>query len=327
MNKKSLGNTVLKRNSQKPNAATLKMLRFVSVEVLFRLCLMALKRNSADLKTQMGINVLNLSPAIVSDRILKMSTLLENFYPQKEGCKNEFSHLEKWVGHDLFVKSIMTGSKSVSTKPQFSKDIPRFQWEAFVKAEVALGHPLPDRDALFMAPVELENTTKKKSKHSDVDASKTATSPRFTPTKRKYPDQKDAVAKKDSMQPVKKKKEESAPSVDAKKNRKPERLKKSKQVRKTKKKKHKSDSKLKHSGKHSSRHSARHSPRHSPRHYPHKLKSKDQEVEQYVAKADEHKPKLPLIESAGVEESKSEKDSKNEEESKPSGDVVPLPSF
>ena len=319
MNKKSLGNTVLKRNSQKPNAATLKMLRFVSVEVLFRLCLMALKRNSADLKTRMGINVLNLSPAIVSDRILKMSTLLENFYPHTQGCKNEFSHLEKWVGHDLFVKSIMTGSKSVSTKPQFSKDIPRFQWEAFVKAEVALGHPLPDRNALFMAPVELENTTKKKSKHSDVDASKTATSPRFTPTKRKYPDQKDAVAKKDSMQPVKKKKEESAPSVDAKKNRKPEGLKKSKQVRKTKKKKHKSDSKLKHSGKHS--------PRHSPRHSPHKLKSKDQEVEQYVAKADQHKPKLPLIESAGVEESKNEEDSKNEEESKPSGDVVPLPSF
>jgi hypothetical protein len=319
MNKKSLGNTVLKRNSQKPNAATLKMLRFVSVEVLFRLCLMALKRNSADLKTQMGINVLNLSPAIVSDRILKMSTLLENFYPHTQGCKNEFSHLEKWVGHDLFVKSIMTGSKSVSTKPQFSKDIPRFQWEAFVKAEVALGHPLPDRDALFMAPVELENTTKKKSKHSDVDASKTATSPRVTPTKRKYPDQKDAVAKKDSMQPVKKKKEESAPSVDAKKNRKAEGRKKSKQVRKTKKKKHKSDSKLKHSGKHS--------PWHSPRHSPHKLKSKDQEVEQYVAKADQHNPKLPLIESAGVEESKNEKDSKNEEESKPSGDVVPLPSF
>ena len=257
---------------------------------------MALKRNSADLKTQMGINVLNLSPAIVSDRILKMSTLLENFYPHTQGCKNEFLHLEKWVGHDLFVKSIMTGSKSVSTKPQFSKDIPRFQWEAFVKAEVALGHPLPDRNALFMAPVELENTTKKKSKHSDVDASKTATSPRFTPTKRKYPDQKDAVAKKDSMQPVKKKKEESAPSVDSKKNRKPEGLKKSKQVRKTKKTKHKSDRKLKHSGKH------------SPRHSPHKLKSKDQEVEQYVAKADQHKPKLPLIESAGVEESKNEED-------------------
>ena len=166
-----------------------------------------------------------------------------------------------------------------------------------------------------MAPVELENTTKKKSKHSDVDASKTATSPRFTPTKRKYPDQKDAVAKKDSMQPVKKKKEESAPSVDSKKNRKPEGLKKSKQLRKTEKTKHKSDRKLKHSGKH------------FPRHSPHKLKSKDQEVEQYVVKADQHKPKLPLIESAGVEEWKNEEDSKNKEESKPSGDVVPLPSF
>ena len=297
MNKKSLANTVLKRNSQKPNAATLKMLRFVSVEVLFRLCMMALKRNSADLKTQMDINLRQFPSDIVSEHIIKMNTLLDNFYPPDEGSKNQFSRLEKLVGHDLFVKSIMAGSKSVSTKPQFSKDIPRFQWEAFVNAEVALGHLPPDRNALFMPPVE-----------EQVPNSKS------TPTKRKYP-QEERVAEKYSMQPVKKKKQESvgspklksmhksSSSVDSKKKCKPKGLYKSKQVQRTGKTKLKFDKKQKPS---------------------HKLKSQDQEVEQNVlpvAKAHQHKPKLSLIESTGVE------DSKNEEESKPSGDVVPLPSF
>ena len=141
MNKKSLVNTVLYRNSLKVNPVTLKMLRLVSVEVLFRLCIMALKRNSAELKKKMGINFPGLSVEIMPDRILKMDEILENFYPfLDEGSDNQFSSLEKLVGHDLFVKSIMTGSKTVSTKAQFAKDIPQFQWEAFVNAEVALGH-------------------------------------------------------------------------------------------------------------------------------------------------------------------------------------------
>ena len=312
MNKKSLANTVLKRNSQKPNAATLKMLRFVSVEVLFRLCMMALKRNAADLKTQMEANLLQFPPDIVSDRISKMGEVLAHFYPLDEGSKNQFSRLEKLVGHDLFVKSIMAGSKSVSTKPQFSRDIPRFQWEAFVNAEVALGHPAPERNALFMPPVE-----------DQVPNSK------FTPTKRKYL-QEERVTEKDYMQPVKKKKQESVgspkgksmhksgTSVDSKKKRKPKGLNKSKQVQTTGKTKHKLDKKLKPSGKH------------SPRHSPHKSKSEDQEVEQNIVaetKAHQHKPKLSLIESTSVKDSKNKEDSKNEEESKTSGDVVPLPSF
>jgi hypothetical protein len=65
--------------------------------------------------------------------------------------KQEFEHLEQWLGHDLFVTSIMFSSKTVKNKPQVSKVIPQLQWTEFVSEQVKMGYEPPNLDS-FLYP-------------------------------------------------------------------------------------------------------------------------------------------------------------------------------
>jgi hypothetical protein len=65
--------------------------------------------------------------------------------------KQEFEHLEQWLGHGLFVTSILLSSKTVKNKPQFSKVIPQLQWTEFVLEQVKMGYEAPNLDS-FLHP-------------------------------------------------------------------------------------------------------------------------------------------------------------------------------
>ncbi len=148
MNRKSLVNIVLKRNSQKPNPSTLKTLRYVAVEVLFRLSMMFLRTNETALLERIKTTGLDVN----GDHRKKIGRLLVRMAPSVQSTsKQEFEHLEQWLGHDLFVTSIMFSSKTARNKPQFSKVIPQLQWTEFVSEQVKMGYEPPNLDS-FLYP-------------------------------------------------------------------------------------------------------------------------------------------------------------------------------
>jgi hypothetical protein len=157
MNKKSLVNIVLKRNSQKPNPSTLKMLRYVAVEVLFRLSMMFLKTNETVLletSRRYGIS---------DEHSVKMERLLLLMIPppsEPSSHKQEFKHLELWLGHDMFVTSIMHSSKTAKNKPQYSKVIPKLQWTEFTAEQFSMGRVVPNLDSFLYAPTYREDETR-----------------------------------------------------------------------------------------------------------------------------------------------------------------------
>ena len=157
MNKKSLVNIVLKRNSQKPNPSTLKMLRYVAVEVLFRLSMMFLKTNQTVLlETSRRYGICDEHPA-------KMERLLLCMIPppsEPSTHKQEFKHFELWLGHDMFVSSIMLSSKTAKNKPQYSKVIPKLQWTEFQARQASMGRVVPNPDSFLYAPTYREDETR-----------------------------------------------------------------------------------------------------------------------------------------------------------------------
>jgi hypothetical protein len=144
MNTKSLVNIVLKRNSQKPNPFTLKILQYVAVEVLFRLSMMFLRTNETALLEGNETTGLDVD----GEQRRKIERLLVRMAPptSQSTYKQEFKHLEQWLGHDLFVTSIMFSSTTVKNKPQFSKVIPQLQWTEFVSEQVKMGYEPPNLD-------------------------------------------------------------------------------------------------------------------------------------------------------------------------------------
>jgi hypothetical protein len=125
MNRKSLVNIVLKQNSQEPNPSTLKTLQYVAVEVLFHLSMMFLRRNETALLERIKTTGLDVN----GDLRKKIGRLLVRMAPSVQlTSKQEFEHMEQWLGHDLFVTSIMFSSKTARNKPQVSKVILQFQW-------------------------------------------------------------------------------------------------------------------------------------------------------------------------------------------------------
>jgi hypothetical protein len=149
MNRKSLVNIVLKRNSPKPNPSTLKILRYVAVEVIFRLSMMFLRTNETALLERIettGIDVDGEHRRKIERLLVRMAPP-----PSQSTSKQEFEHLEQWLGHDLFVTSIMFSSKTIKTKPQFSKVIPQLQWTEFVSEQGKMGYEPPNLDS-FLYP-------------------------------------------------------------------------------------------------------------------------------------------------------------------------------
>jgi hypothetical protein len=161
MNRKSLVNIVLKRNSQKPNPSTLKILRYVAVEVLFRLSMMFLRTNETALLERIETTGLDVD----GEHRRKIERLLVRMAPSpsqsfQSTSKQEFKHLEQWVGHNLFVTSIMFSSKTARNKPQFSKVIPQLQWTEFVSEQVKMGHEPPNLDSFLYPTTYIDAETR-----------------------------------------------------------------------------------------------------------------------------------------------------------------------
>jgi len=60
-----------------------------------------------------------------------------------------FQKLERLVGHDCFVKAIMSNSKSGKNKPLYAKDIPEVQWNRFVAEQERKYGVKPSRNTTF----------------------------------------------------------------------------------------------------------------------------------------------------------------------------------
>ena len=152
-NKKALVNNVLKRKSQKPTPGTLKLLRYASIEVIFRLCMMFLTQN----KTVFSEIFTSKNKFDVDDKI-KFEWLSRCMYPLPR-IEDEldsffrFGSAERLLGHDLLVKAIMATSKTGHNKRCFSADIPAIQWNEFVDDEKAKGYLVPDKTAIFMRTI------------------------------------------------------------------------------------------------------------------------------------------------------------------------------
>ncbi len=166
MNRKSLVNIVLKRNSQKPNPSTLKMLRYVAVEVLFRLSMMFLRTNETALLDLVGGD-------LKDEHKRKIEGLLQTMYPPPSQAteKEEFKHFEQWLGHDLFVTSIMISSKTARNKPQFSQAIPELQWKEFSSDEKKKGREPPNLRSLLCATTYKSDTETRKSEQTSTHTS------------------------------------------------------------------------------------------------------------------------------------------------------------
>jgi hypothetical protein len=150
MNPKSFVNIVFKRNSQKPNPVILDMLHYGSLEVLFRLSMMFLKRNKDLILEGIKANTKGGDEGNLKRHQTKIDYLMKKFYPKDSNPLKEFAELERWVGHDLLVTAIMTGAKTSGNKNLFAKGIPDIQWEEFKATEVAKKSEKPDRNLIFV---------------------------------------------------------------------------------------------------------------------------------------------------------------------------------
>jgi hypothetical protein len=69
--------------------------------------------------------------------------------------------VEKWLGHGLLVKAIMSDSKNARNKTMFAKQIPKFKWDKFEAEEVCGKRPKPDPNLLFEATKKTNVTARK----------------------------------------------------------------------------------------------------------------------------------------------------------------------
>ncbi len=99
----------------------------------------------------------------------KIEGLLQTMYPRPSQAteKEEFTHFEQWLGHDLFVTSIMISSKTARDKPQFLMAIPEHQWKEFVSEQVKMGHEPPNLHSLLYATTYKAKTETCKSQQTE----------------------------------------------------------------------------------------------------------------------------------------------------------------
>jgi hypothetical protein len=172
VNGKGFSNSVLRKSSQKPTHQVLKLLRFIAVEVLFRLSMMFLTTNSEQLYRQMAANPQEIDEKYVGRHKMKMANLLK-LYPQANvgspalDSTEQFRQFEKWIGHDLLVSSTMALGKYTKMK-LFATGIPRQQWAEFGNEEEKHERPRPSlttpfpKHPLFKTKSATVETKKKK---------------------------------------------------------------------------------------------------------------------------------------------------------------------
>jgi hypothetical protein len=103
----------MRRGSQSPPLVVTKMLRFVSIEIMFRLMMTSLKTNRAKLATIIMSEGKSMDPYLP-----KIDELLEKWYPKDKTSSPEkqFEKLELMTGHDLLVITILAHAKVDSKK-------------------------------------------------------------------------------------------------------------------------------------------------------------------------------------------------------------------
>jgi hypothetical protein len=106
------------------------------------------------------------------------SALKKNYPKAMNTKKGEFKQLEKWIGHDLLVTSIMTLGKSTRGNCVFAKGIPPLQWKEFENKEERLRRPVPNPIALFPKPPTVEKKKEKKIAPKPISTPKTNQAPK-----------------------------------------------------------------------------------------------------------------------------------------------------
>jgi hypothetical protein len=182
MNKKSLGNRIMRRGSQSPPLVVTKMLRFVSIEIMFRLMMTSLKTNRAKLATIIMSEGKSMDPYLP-----KIDELLEKWYPKDKTSSPEkqFEKLELMTGHDLLVITILAHAKVDSKKKIFASNILDPQWKEFVEKEQSEGRPEPNRDEKWPEHDSKSSTTKGDNPKTGKVIKATATIPKRPIRKRR----------------------------------------------------------------------------------------------------------------------------------------------
>jgi hypothetical protein len=110
---------------------------------------MFLKTNETKILKQMKQNPNNISKPLQKIQKTKMTDLLKQMIPNVPREQAQFLNLEKWVGHDLLVTSIMTLSKVTRENKVFATVIPPLQWKAFEDKQRRMNRQLPDKNDYF----------------------------------------------------------------------------------------------------------------------------------------------------------------------------------
>jgi hypothetical protein len=116
---------------------------------------------------EMKKNRSKLPAATVKDHRCKIAFLIDKMHPPYDH-KKAFQKYEKVLGHDLFVKSIMSLSKVGSNKLLLSKFIPVVQCNKFEQVffPVRKNHPLPKA---HKKPARPDPMTSKKQKSTQTN--------------------------------------------------------------------------------------------------------------------------------------------------------------
>jgi len=156
------------------------MLRLTASQVLFRLSMLFLHTNELVFVEKMKSK----NGPEVDNHKRKIRFLLDSMCPSASSKGivyseiESFQKLEKLVGHDFFVKAIMSNSKSGKNKPLYAKGIPKVQWNRFVTDQEQKYRKKPSRNTMFNPTIykdskpsaktvkKLDNTKRKERKQS-----------------------------------------------------------------------------------------------------------------------------------------------------------------
>jgi hypothetical protein len=156
-NKRAFGNKLLRKGAQKTTSFMAKNLRYVAIEVMFRLMMMMLQDNEEHLFS----NIEALEPRgekAISLKKTRIKFLLKKHFPQLERDEGQdelttelqYEKLEKMTGHDLMVTSIMSHAKALTFL--YAKNINDVDWNDYMNRERIAGREIPERTSDWPKP-------------------------------------------------------------------------------------------------------------------------------------------------------------------------------
>ena len=147
------------KGSQKTPSIIPKMLRYVAIEVMFRLLMQALSHNSRELICSIKKD----KDENLNQNEEKISSLLRRHYPyfgkpsNNSNGKLKFRTHEKMTGHDLMIATIIANSKKDNQHTVlYDRRIGKDEWEKFVKDEGKRKKSTPSMDEVWHTMEEEE---------------------------------------------------------------------------------------------------------------------------------------------------------------------------